>query len=367
MGLVLHLTRVERRLAIVCWDPTIENRSDCATIIAVPPADYGGTELFLAHLAEGLQQLGLEVVVYTNRESTVKAERRWIYGHSDWPIKNPEHAFVQDLNHEAWAVHDATEHCDIIHVQSAPAITFSRFIERPIVLTLHGPHDSKLSAFYAFYPEVHYVCISGAQSKQESMPRMSTVHHGIDLTQYKLVEHKQPYLSFIGRIAPLKGTHIAIDVAQRTGIPLKIAGDVQPMYHEYFERKVKPQIDGKIVDYMGLADLQAKNELLGNSMAMLFPIQWNEPFGLVMLEAMACGTPVLAMPGGSVPEVVREGISGHICRSVMQMAKRAQGLNFNPLVIRQYVEDNFSIERMAKEYARVYEDILQGIDARRIA
>ena len=139
------------------------------------------------------------------------------------------------------------------------------------------------------------------------------------------------------------------------------------MYHEYFERKVKPQIDGKLVDYMGLADLQAKNELLGNSMAMLFPIQWNEPFGLVMLEAMACGTPVLAMPGGSVPEVVREGISGHICRSVMQMAKSAQGLNFNPLAIRQYVEDNFSIERMAKEYARVYEDILQGIDARRIA
>jgi len=161
--------------------------------IAVPPADYGGTELFLAHLAEGLQQLGLEVVVYTNRESTVKAERRWIYGHSDWPIKNPEHAFVQDLNHEAWAVHDATEHCDIIHVQSAPAITFSRFIERPIVLTLHGPHDSKLSAFYAFYPEVHYVCISGAQSKQESMPRMSTVHHGIDLTQYKLVEHNPQF------------------------------------------------------------------------------------------------------------------------------------------------------------------------------
>jgi len=280
--------------------------------IAVPPADYGGTELFLAHLAEGLQQLGLEVIVYTNRESTVRAERRWIYGHSDWPIKNPEHAFVQDLNNEAWAVHDATEHCDIIHVQSAPAITFSRFIERPRSST--SSRTSVLSA--------------------------------------ELLRLKAP---------------ITIDVAQRTGIPLKIAGDVQPMYHEYFERKVKPQIDGKLVDYMGLADLQAKNELLGNSMAMLFPIQWNEPFGLVMLEAMAYGTPVLAMPGGSVPEVVREGISGHICRSVVQMAKRAQGLNFKPLTVRQYVENNFSIERMAKEYARLYGDILQGIDARRIA
>jgi glycosyltransferase involved in cell wall biosynthesis len=199
------------------------------------------------------------------------------------------------------------------------------------------------------------------------MPKMRTIHHGIDLCQYRLVEHKQQYLSFIGRIAPLKGTHIAIDVAQRTGIPLKIAGDVQPMYREYFENKIKPQLDGKLVEYIGLADLQAKNELLGNSMAMLFPIQWNEPFGLVMVEAMACGTPVLAMPGGSVPEVVREGVSGYICRSVVQMAKRARDLNFNPLAVRQYVAENFSIQRMAREYAGVYETALQEAQARKIA
>ena len=193
---------------------------------------------------------------------------------------------------------------------------------------------------------------------------MRTVHHGIDLGQYRLVQNKEQYLSFIGRIAPLKGTHIAIDVAQRTGIPLKIAGDVQPMYREYFENKIKPQIDGKLVEYIGLADLQAKNELLGNSMAMLFPIQWNEPFGLVMVEAMACGTPVLAMPGGSVPEVVREGVSGHICRSVVQMAKRARDLNFDPVAVRQHVADKFSIQRMAKEYAEVYESALQETRAR---
>jgi glycosyltransferase involved in cell wall biosynthesis len=105
---------------------------------------------------------------------------------------------------------------------------------------------------------------------------------------------------------------------------------------------------------------------LGNSMAMLFPIQWNEPFGLVMVEAMACGTPVLAMPGGSVPEVVREGISGHICRSVVQMAKRAQNLNFNPVAVRQYVAENFSIERMARRYAAAYEAALLA-NARRVA
>jgi glycosyltransferase involved in cell wall biosynthesis len=334
--------------------------------IAVPPADYGGTELFVAHLAEGLCQLGLEVVVYTNGESTVHTERRWIYERSDWPVKNPSQAFIKSLNHHSWAVHEAALDCDVIHLQSAEAVALSRFIDRPTVLTLHGPHDAKLSEFYNFYPEITYVCISEAQGKQESMPKMVTVHHGIDLDQYRLVEHKQQYLSFIGRIAPLKGTHIAIDVAQRTGIPLKIAGDVQPMYREYFEKKIKPQLDGKLVEYIGLADLEAKNELLGNSMAMLFPIQWNEPFGLVMVEAMACGTPVLAMPGGSVPEVVREGISGHICRSVVQMAKRAQNLNFSPIAVRQYVAENFSIERMARRYAAVYETALRP-PARRVA
>jgi glycosyltransferase involved in cell wall biosynthesis len=335
--------------------------------IAVPPADYGGTELFVAHLAEGLCQLGLEVVVYTNGESTVHTERRWIYERSDWPIKNPSHAFIKCLNHESWAVHDAARRCDVIHLQSAEALVLSRFIQRPTVLTLHGPHDAKVSEFYNFYPEVNYVCISEAQCQQESMPKMRTVPHGIDLRQYLLVEHKQQYLSFIGRLAPLKGAHIAIDVAKRTGIPLKIAGDVQPMYREYFEKKIKPRIDGKLVEYIGLADLQAKNELLGNSMAMLFPIQWNEPFGLVMVEAMACGTPVLAMPGGSVPEVVREGVSGHICRSVVQMAKCTRDLNFNPVALRQYVADNFSIERMAKEYAGVYETALHEAQARRVA
>lgn len=199
------------------------------------------------------------------------------------------------------------------------------------------------------------------------MPHLHTIHHGIDLAQYRLVEQKRQYLSFIGRIAPLKGTHIAIDVAKRTGIPLKIAGDIQPSNREYFERKIKPQIDGKLVEYIGLADLDTKNELLGNSMAMLFPIQWNEPFGLVMVEAMACGTPVLAMPGGSVPEIVQPGVSGYICRSVVEMAKRARDLNLSPVVVRKYVEEKFSTSRMARAYLQVYEWAVQGKATEKVA
>lgn len=336
-------------------------------LIPVPPANYGGTELFLAHLATALQKSGVDVVVYTNGESRVAAERRWIYEQADWPIKEPEHAWIRDLNHTSWAIDDAQTNCDIIHLQSAHALTLSRFVQQPIVLTLHGPHDRKLSDLYGFFPNINYVCISHAQCQMESMPLRHTVHHGIDLTQYRLVEHKQHYLSFIGRIAPLKGTHIAIDVAKRTGIPLKIAGDVQPINRDYFERKTKPQIDGKLIQYIGLADLQTKNELLGNSMAMLFPIQWNEPFGLVMVEAMACGTPVLAMPGGSVPEVVRHSISGYICRSVLQMAKHARDIDLNPAVVRKYVEENFSTDRMARGYIEVYESALRRAELKEIA
>jgi glycosyltransferase involved in cell wall biosynthesis len=324
--------------------------------IAVPPFDYGGTELFVADLAEGLKKTGIEVLVYANGQSTVSAELRWIYERSQWPIKVAEHAWMRELNHNSWAVSDAAKTCDILHMQSAQGIAFSRFVGRKTVLTLHGPHESGLSEYYAHLPDVHYVCISHAQRKEESLPKMSTIHHGIDTSRYRFVPQKQQYLSFIGRIAPVKGTHLAIEVARRTGIPLKIAGEVQPANRDYFEKMIKPRIDGKLVEYVGPADLQAKNELLGNSLAMLFPIQWGEPFGLVMIEAMACGTPVLALPGGSVPEVVRDGVSGYICRSVRVMAEAVKNLNIDPAMVRRYVEENFSIGKMVGQYIALYQE-----------
>ena len=297
-------------------------------------------------------------MVYANGESTVNTERRSLYPKSLWPIKLPERAWLREVNHNSWAIADAMNDSHIVHVQSPQSLVFSRLVKRPFALTLHGPHDPFLSEFYSYFPDVQFVCISQAQCREESMPKRRTIHHGIDLSLYRLVEKKQPYLSFIGRIAPIKGTHIAIDVAQRTGIPLKIAGEVQPVYQQYFDRHVRPQLDGKMVEYIGPADLKAKNELLGNSMAMLFPIQWSEPFGLAMVEAMACGTPVLAMPGGSVPEVVQDGISGHICTNVREMAKRVLNLDLKPAAVRAYAEENFSTETMARRYAALYQDML---------
>ncbi len=225
---------------------------------------------------------------------------------------------------------------------------------------MHHVHEEPLSEIYNFFPNVEYVTISEFQRQRESMPRVRTIHHGIDLSLYRLEEKKQNYLTFLGRIAPIKGTHVTIDVAKKAGMPLKIAGEVQPIFQDYFDTMIKPHIDGKSIEYVGEANLAAKNELLGNSAGMLFPIQWNEPFGLVMIEAMACGTPVLALPGGAVEEVIRAGLSGFVCADADEMADRACNLvtDFKGSTVRQYCQQNFSVDRMVADYLSLYEDLV---------
>lgn len=325
--------------------------------IPVPPKRYGGTELFAAHLAKGLDRLGFDVVVYTNGESTIPVEKRWIYRNSQWPITAEIHSSLRDVNHGAWAVRDAAETCDIIHVSNAPGIVHSRFVSQPFVYTLHHSHEDYLSDLYRFYPDIWYVTISDFQRKLETMPRIRTIHHGIDAAGYSESNQERTHLTFLGRIAPVKGTHLAVEVARRAGIPLKIAGEVQPMFRDYFESQVKPFVDGKLIEYVGEADHATKIELLSSSKGLLFPIQWDEPFGLVMIEAMACGAPVFALPGGSVPEVVRDGVSGHICLSVEDMVEHASRADdFDPRAVRQYMLDNFSVEKMAQSYADLYRE-----------
>jgi glycosyltransferase involved in cell wall biosynthesis len=327
--------------------------------ISVPPKTYGGTELFIAQLAEGLQSRGIDVVVYTNGESRVNVCVKYMYPQSQWPLRGEVYDNLKDINHTTWAVRDAARDCDIIHLNNAPGIASSRFVDSPYVYTMHHPHHEGLSEFYSYFPQVEFVTISDFQKNCEKLPRIRTIHHGIDLSVYQVRRKKQDYLSFIGRIAPVKGPHLAIAAAHTAGIPLKIAGEVQPIFREYFNREIKPHLDGKWVEYVGEADLAAKNELLGNSRAMLFPIQWNEPFGLVMIEAMACGTPVLALPGGSVPEIVRDGVSGYVCHSVDELAKRACDLGaVTAQGCRDYVETYFSVERMVGEYADLYSELM---------
>jgi glycosyltransferase involved in cell wall biosynthesis len=329
--------------------------------LPVPPQRYGGTELFIAQLAEGLQNAGVDVVVYANGESTVGVETRWLYEKQQWPISGEVFDNLKDFNHTSWAISDAANDCDIVHLHNVSGLMFSRFSNCKFVYTIHHVHEAPLSAIYNFFPQVEFITISEFQRRHESMPRLRTIHHGIDLNLYRPQARKQDYLSFLGRIAPIKGTHIAIEVAKKSGIPLKIAGEVQPIFKDYFDSMIKPHIDGKFIEYIGEADLAAKNELLGNSIAMLFPIQWNEPFGLVMIEAMACGTPVLALPGGAVEEVVCNGISGYICRTREEMVQRAAALpgRFSSSNVRQFCQQYFSADRMVADYVALYQELAE--------
>lgn len=328
--------------------------------LPVPPRKYGGTELFIGQLAEGLQTKGADVVVYTISESTVGVETRWYYKDAQWPIKGEVYDNLKDMNHASWAIRDAADDCEIIHLHNVPALMFTRYVRSHFVYTMHHVHEEGLSEMYAHFPDVEFVTISDFQRQQEKLARVRTIHHGVDLSLYQFRERKQEYLCFLGRIAPIKGTHLAIEVAKKTGIPLKIAGEVQPLFQDYFDTQVKPHIDGKFIELVGEVDLKAKNELLGNSLAMLFPIQWNEPFGLVMIEAMACGTPVLALPGGSVEEVVRDGISGFVCNSLDDMASRAtQSLPaIKAQTVRDYCQQYFSLERMVSDYLGLYQQLV---------
>lgn len=325
--------------------------------IPVPPKMYGGTELFIAQLAIGLKKQGVEVVVYSNGESTIEVEKRWLYEKPQWPIEGEIYDNLKDLNHTSWSIQDAAGSCDVIHVNNVAGLVCSRFVQKPFVYTVHHPHVPGLNEFYNFFPDVNYVTISDFQKERLGMPKSRTIHHGLDLSVYDPTRQERQYLSFLGRIAPIKGTHLAIQVAKQSGIPLKIAGEVQPIFRDYFEREIKPHVDGKFIEFVGEVDLKAKNELLGNSLALLFPIEWDEPFGLVMIEAMACGTPVIAFPGGAVPEIVKDGVSGYICRSVEEMAVRAKKLHFDAASIRQYVEQNFSLDAMVARYIDLYREI----------
>ncbi len=316
--------------------------------------------MFIAQLARGLHAQGKDVTVYTVGDSTIEVPVRWIYEHGEWPLPGDVDTTLKGINHASWAVREAAQYADIIHLNSAPGLSFSRFIEVPIVQTVHHAYEERFAEYYENFPQVSYVTISDFQMEKLRLPRMRTIHHGIERSQYPLRTEKQRYLSFLGRIAPPKGTHLAIEVAKKSGIPLKIGGEIQPLYRNYWESVIEPQVDGKFIEYLGEMGMHEKIELLGNSMAMVFPVQWDEPVGLVMIEAMACGTPVLATPGGSVREVVKEGVSGHIRSTTDELALCAQNLDLSPEAIRRYMEEFFSVERMTRDYINLYTEILQN-------
>jgi glycosyltransferase involved in cell wall biosynthesis len=327
--------------------------------ISVPPAGYGGTELFIAILAEALVRLKVDVYVYANGESRVKAKLKSRYPTQEWPLSSETSGLTKEIDHIAWAVDDADVTCDIIHLNSALGVPFSRFSSRPFVCTLHHPVEATFTDLYERYSGITYATISQHQASLHRTLHPKVIHHGLDLTKYRFEQKKQPYAAFLGRICPIKGPHNAIAIAKKAGLPLKIAGEIQPIFQEYFESEIRPHLDGHNVEFVGDVDLAGKNELLGHATALLFPIEWEEPFGLAMIESMACGTPVIAFPGGAVEEVIDDGISGTVCRDVGEAATALKCGTFQPQAVRQCVETRFSADAMARQYYELFAGLLR--------
>ncbi|GFE70420.1 glycosyltransferase family 4 protein [Chroococcus sp. FPU101] len=328
----------------------------------VPPPAYGGTELVVGLLTDELVRKGHDVTLFASGDSVTLAKLESVHDKAlrlDSRIK--EYGIYEMLN--LGRVYEQADQFDIIHSHvGCAALPYCNLVKTPTVHTLHGiftPDNEKLFIHARKQP---FVSISDAQRDQRlNLNCVATVYNGIDPNRYTY--HPQPdnppYLAFLGRMSSEKGPHLAIEIAKRTGLPLKMAGKVDPVDQEFFATQVKPHIDGKQIQYLGEATHQDKSPLLGGAIATLFPITWREPFGLVMIESMIVGTPVIAMNLGSVPEVMSHGKSGYICNSVdecVAAVKRISELNRQDC--RDYVLENFSAKRMADGYEAVYRQIL---------
>ncbi len=322
--------------------------------IEVPPQRYGGTELFVANLARELYARGHSVTVYGNGDSDLPCTVKSRYPHADWPLTDSLRADLKNYDHTTWAMHDAAGWSDVIHLNDVVGVPTSRFVDVPIVLTIHHPSEPVLSEQYMRYQDIHYVTIADWLARRESMRHLHVVHHGIPVDDYVFSDEKDDYVAFLGRMVPCKAPHLAIEAARRAGARLKLAGEIQPQFGDYWNSMVRPQIDGRQIVYVGEADRGLKNDLLSRARALLFPIEWDEPFGLVMIEAMACGTPVLAFRGGAVEELIRNGVNGWICDDVADMAARLQSIDVEPRSCRDFVTEHFPVTRMAERYLDVY-------------
>jgi len=330
---------------------------------AVPPRLYGGTEMMIAHLCDALVELGHDVTLFASAESSTEARLLPMRAHSlrldAVPLKSDLAAHLSML-HE---VREAAHRFDILHFH-LELLHFPMFehLAHRSVTTVHSRTDLKdLPAVYARWPYYGLVSISDQQRNALADANwLETVPHGISPQRYWCREHNdRGYLAFLGRIAPEKGPEVAIRVARAAGIPLRIAAKVDSADRVYFETVIRPLLDDPLIEFIGEIGAERKPEFLANALALMFPIRWPEPFGLVMIEAMACGTPVIGWDRGSVPEVIEPGVTGFIVRSereALDAIREVGGLDRR--AVRAAFERRFTARHMAEAYVQVYRTLL---------
>jgi glycosyltransferase involved in cell wall biosynthesis len=330
---------------------------------AVPPRLYGGTERVVYGLTEELVRRGHEVTLFASGDSRISA--RLVPCCERGLRLDPDvRDYVAYTIRQLGKVSRMAGEFDILHNHiDYFAFPHSRLIRTPMVTTTHGRLDlPEVADVFADFPEVHLVSISQAQRAPLPWARwLATVYNGINLGHFTFREQPGRYLAFLGRMSPEKRPDRAIEIARAVDMPLRIAAKVDPADRDYFTHAIRPLLRDPRVEFVGEIDEAQKDAFLGEAYAYLFPIDWPEPFGITMIEAMACGTPVLAMACGSVPEVVAHGRTGFVCRTLGEMiAAVAEVPRLDRRACRAHVAEHFSVERMADGYQAVYQRVLEG-------
>ena len=331
----------------------------------VPPLSYGGTERIVSYLTEELLRQGHQLTLFASGESLTKGN---LVASCDRSLRlNPD--CVDYLVHyvlQLEQVLQLSNSFDVIHFH-LDYLHFPLFRRQgiPNVTTLHGRLDlADLVPLYREFSDMAVVSISNAQ--RNPLPWLNwqgTVHHGIPVELYEGKRDQGSYLAFLGRISPEKRLDRAIEIAKSVNMKLKIAAKIDAVDREYTEREIRPLLDHPVVEFIGEIGEREKQAFLGNAYALLFPIDWPEPFGLVMIEAMACGTPVVAFPRGSVPEVIDQGVTGFMVHSIEEAVVALERIqHFDRERCRQVFERRFSATRMANDYMKIYEKVLENRD-----
>ena len=330
---------------------------------SVPPQLYGGTERVVSYLTEELVRQGHDVTLFASGDSKTSAPLIPICKEALRLSKNIVDSFALHMVQLQEVIERANEF-DVLHFHNDYYhFAVSQILKYNHLTTLHGRLDiSELQPLYKKFPMVPLVSISNSQRLPlKNVNWIGTVYHGLPVADLTLQDGQGKYFAFLGRISPEKGVDKAIEIAKRTGIKIKIAAKIDKADKEFYESEIAPLLDDPLVEYIGEIGEHEKQNFLGNSLAMLFPINWPEPFGLVMIESIATGTPVIAFRSGSVPEVIDDGVTGFVVSSVEGAVKAIAGLHkLSRKKIREVFEARFTAEIMAKNYVRLYEKLIDG-------
>lgn len=324
--------------------------------VATPPKSYGGTERIIATLTDALVARGHDVTLFATGDSVTRAQLvagapQAMGFEQMMEVGAAQTAMLANLYRRAGDF-------DIIHSHlDYPALPFADACSTPTIFTLHGALDVPgYPEAFAAYSHLRYVSIS--ESQRVPAPNLNwvkTVHHGIEIAKHPFEERPGDYLLFVGRISPEKGPDRAINIARKCRIPLKIAAKVDPKDRKYFEQVIKPMLNDPLIEFLGAVNERRKLALMKAARALILPINWPEPFGLVFIEALACGLPVLTCPRGAAPEILSDGVTGYMCETDDELAEAALRIGeVSRAGCRAWVEQRFDISHMVRSYEALY-------------